>query len=229
MTLGTGAATEPNAKATIVEAPGRPAGAQPERLAVARASISARSTASSRRSSRRASTTRPSWAPAARGWMLYEPFIRRAAGLGKASFEPDPDRYETAHAFCDVLVVGGGPAGLSAALAAGRAGARVILCDDSAGARRRARPRGPDRRAAIRPTGSSRRQSALNGLANVRRMTRTSVYGYYDDNVLGAVETLAPGRTAAAAALAHRRRGASCSRPARSSGRSSFPATTRRA
>ena len=63
--------------------------------------------------------------------MLYEPFIRRAAGLGKASFEPDPDRYETAHAFCDVLVVGGGPAGLSAALAAGRAGARVILCEDS--------------------------------------------------------------------------------------------------
>ena len=69
--------------------------------------------------------------PGRGGWMLYEPFIRRAAGLGKASFEPDPDRYETAHAFCDVLVVGGGPAGLSAALAAGRAGARVILCDDA--------------------------------------------------------------------------------------------------
>jgi sarcosine oxidase subunit alpha len=63
-------------------------------------------------------------------WMLYEPFIRRAAGLGKASFEPDPARYEISHAFCDVLVVGGGPAGMSAALAAGRTAARVILCDD---------------------------------------------------------------------------------------------------
>ena len=59
---------------------------------------------------------------------LYEPVIRRAAGLGRASGEPDPDHYEKAYAFCDVLVIGAGPAGLAAALAAGRAGARVILC-----------------------------------------------------------------------------------------------------
>ena len=68
--------------------------------------------------------------PVRGAWMYYEPFIRRAAGLGKASFEADPDRYETANLFCDVLVVGGGPAGLSAALEAGKAGARVILCED---------------------------------------------------------------------------------------------------
>ncbi|MDB5446901.1 MAG: sarcosine oxidase, alpha subunit family, partial [Phenylobacterium sp.] len=58
---------------------------------------------------------------------VYEPAIRRAAGLGRASGEPDPDAYEHAHAFCDVLVAGAGAAGLMAALAAARAGARVIL------------------------------------------------------------------------------------------------------
>ena len=48
---------------------------------------------------------------------LYEPLIRRAAGLGRAASDEDPDHYEKAIAFCDVLVIGGGPAGLSAALA----------------------------------------------------------------------------------------------------------------
>ena len=62
---------------------------------------------------------------------VYERIIRRAAGLGRAPVETDPDRYERRHAFCDVLVVGGGPAGLSAALAAAEAGARVILCDEN--------------------------------------------------------------------------------------------------
>ena len=53
-------------------------------------------------------------------WMTYERLIRRAAGLGTAPREPDPDRYDKMHAHCDVLVVGGGPAGLAAALVAGR-------------------------------------------------------------------------------------------------------------
>ena len=60
---------------------------------------------------------------------VYEPAIRRAAGLGRAPAQPDPDRYLHRHAHCDVLVVGGGPAGLMAALAAGRSGARVILAE----------------------------------------------------------------------------------------------------
>src|SRR5271165_1320382 len=62
-------------------------------------------------------------------WMFYEPFIRRAAGLGRADHLPDPDRYDSRHAFTDVLVIGAGPAGLAAARAAGRAGCRVMLVE----------------------------------------------------------------------------------------------------
>jgi sarcosine oxidase subunit alpha len=62
-------------------------------------------------------------------WMFYEPFIRRAAGLGRGVHAVDPDRYETRHGYTDVLVVGAGPAGLSAALAAAGTGARVLLVD----------------------------------------------------------------------------------------------------
>jgi sarcosine oxidase, subunit alpha len=66
---------------------------------------------------------RPAWKH------LFEPFIRRAAGLGKAPTEGDADRYEQAYAFCDVLVVGAGVAGLKAAKAAADAGKRVILLE----------------------------------------------------------------------------------------------------
>jgi sarcosine oxidase subunit alpha len=61
---------------------------------------------------------------------IYEPAIRRAAGLGRAPNAPDPDWYTQQFAHCDVLVIGAGPAGLAAAWAAARSGARVILCDE---------------------------------------------------------------------------------------------------
>ena len=63
-------------------------------------------------------------------WETYEKFIRKAAGLGRTSYETDPDLYDKVNQHCDVLVVGGGPAGLAAALTAARSGARVILADE---------------------------------------------------------------------------------------------------
>src|SRR5690606_15480247 len=68
--------------------------------------------------------------PSALWEKFYEPLIRRAAGLGRAAPECDPDHYEKAWAHCDILVAGTGPAGLAAARAAGRSGARVILCEE---------------------------------------------------------------------------------------------------
>jgi sarcosine oxidase subunit alpha len=67
--------------------------------------------------------------PTRGAWMFYEHFIRRAAGLGQGGHQRDPDRYETRHAFADVLVIGAGPAGLAAGLTAARAGARVVIAE----------------------------------------------------------------------------------------------------
>ena len=119
---------------------------------------------------------------------LYEPFIRRAAGLGRASYEADPDGYDKSWAHCDLLVVGAGPAGLAAALSAGRAGARVILADEGT------RPGGTllaeTARIAGEPAPAFARDIAaeLAALPNVRLLTRTTVFGWYDSNVFGAVE-----------------------------------------
>ena len=129
--------------------------------------------------------------PAAFWEKVYEPAIRRAAGLGRASLEADPDTYEKAHAFCDVLVVGGGPAGLAAALAAGRAGARVILCEEDfiLGGRVNG-----DRHEIDGMGGALwARQVAdeLASLPDVRVMTRTTVFGAYDGNTYGALERVA--------------------------------------
>ena len=63
---------------------------------------------------------------------VYEPFVRRSAGLGRATRAGDPDRYEHFYAFVDVLVIGGGVAGLQAARAAGKAGAKVLIMEQTA-------------------------------------------------------------------------------------------------
>jgi sarcosine oxidase subunit alpha len=119
---------------------------------------------------------------------LYEPLIRRAAGLGRVAAAADPDRYEKAFAFCDVLVIGGGPAGLSAALAAGRAGACVILCDEdfAFGGQLLSERRVIGGRASDEWLSAT--IAELRSLPEVRLLPRTTVFGLYDQGTYGAVE-----------------------------------------
>ena len=123
-----------------------------------------------------------------KAWHLYEYFIRRAAGLGRVPEAPDPDRYERIYAHCDVLVVGGGPAGLAAALAAGRAGARVILADEQneLGGALLADNTQIDGKPAMQWVGAT--VAALHKMDNVRLFGRTTAFGYYDHNYLGLLE-----------------------------------------
>lgn len=119
---------------------------------------------------------------------LYEPIIRRAAGLGSLTTEADPDAYDKGFLHCDLLVIGAGPAGLIAALTAGRAGARVILADEDfrMGGRLSAETltignaSGADWAAAT--------VAELASLPNVRLLPRTTVIGTLDHGIYSAVE-----------------------------------------
>ncbi len=118
-------------------------------------------------------------------WMQCEKIIRRAAGMGEASRLPDPDHYEHGHDFCDVLVVGAGPAGLAAAASAARAGLDVLLVEQE--------PEfGGD--LLCRPSADAKSQAKLAALldgaraAGVRMMTRTCAFGLYDCGVAGLLE-----------------------------------------
>lgn len=132
--------------------------------------------------------------PSALWERLYEPVIRRAAGLGRLSGLPDPDTYEVATAHCDVLVVGAGPAGLMAALAAGRAGARVILAESDprlGGALLRERHVVGDRAG---PDWVDGVEAELSALPEVRILRRTTVVGAYDGGTVAALEKVADHR-----------------------------------
>lgn len=127
---------------------------------------------------------------AGRWWKLFEPSIRRAAGFGKAPTSPDPDRYERMNAHCDVLVVGAGPAGLAAALAAARQGCRVTLMDEQS-------EPGGDLLAGDRTINDAPAMDwvaatlkSLAGAPDVRVLTRTTVAGLYDDNFATALESV---------------------------------------
>jgi len=119
---------------------------------------------------------------------LYEPMIRRAAGLGRAAPASDPDHYEKAWAHCDVLIAGSGPTGLAAALAAGRAGARVILCEEdvSLGGRLLSDGGAVDGIAAVEWVAHA--EAELRAMPDVRIMTRTTVTGAYDHGTHAALE-----------------------------------------
>ncbi|MEY4882600.1 MAG: hypothetical protein RIS34_454 [Pseudomonadota bacterium] len=128
--------------------------------------------------------------PHRKAWMFYEHFIRRAAGLGVASQAPDPDRYDWQHDFADVLVVGSGPAGLTAALTAARAGLDVILVEQDFE---------PGGSLLCHPVDSAQAQwlaqtlSALADTGRVRLLTRASAFGLYDGNTMGVIERSPPG------------------------------------
>jgi sarcosine oxidase subunit alpha len=127
---------------------------------------------------------------------LYEPVIRKLAGLGESPTTPDPDHYAAAYAHCEVLVVGAGPAGIAAALAAAADGGRVILIDeqDEIGGGALADP--------AQAPWLDEARAQLVAFTNLRVLPRTTAFGYYHQNFLGAVERLtdhlAPGEATGA-------------------------------
>ena len=126
--------------------------------------------------------------PAAFREKVYEPLIRRAAGLGRAAVAEDPDHYEKAYAHCDVLVIGSGPAGLMAALLAGRSGARVILAEEDFELGGRLLSERHEIDGIPCADWVRGMEDQLIALPQVRIFRRTSVYGVYDGGTYGAVE-----------------------------------------
>ena len=122
---------------------------------------------------------------------IYEPAIRRAAGLGSLSGRHDEGHYEKAFAFCDLLVIGGGPTGLMAALTAARAGADVILADEDSRLGGRLISNGETIDGAPGLDWVASAEAELAALPNVRIMRRTTVTGAYDDGVFAALERVA--------------------------------------
>ena len=122
---------------------------------------------------------------------VYEPVIRNAAGLGVSPSEPDADRYASRFAHVDVLIIGAGPAGLAAALAAGRSGATVTLVDETAeiGGSLLSEP-------SVVIDGAPAWEwlaatlAELAALPNVTVMPRTTAIGYYHQNLLGLAQRL---------------------------------------
>ncbi len=122
---------------------------------------------------------------------VYEPFIRNMAGLGPAPTEVDADVYGSVYGHCDVLIVGSGPAGLAAAIAAAKKDQSVILVDENAelGGSLNSSPS-----VVIdgKPASEWRHKTlkALSKASNVTLMARTTAVGYYHDDFVGLSERL---------------------------------------
>jgi sarcosine oxidase, subunit alpha len=115
---------------------------------------------------------------------VYEPAIRKMAGLGDAPTAEDPDIYASTYAHCDLLIIGAGPAGIDAALGAMDTNKRIVLIDeqDELGGGALADP-------ALWPW-LERSVKALADAPNVTILTRTTAFGFYHDNFIGAVQRL---------------------------------------
>ncbi len=131
------------------------------------------------------------WPPGPRWWLKYEHAIRHAAGLGRVAREPDPDHYDHRYAHCDVLVIGGGPAGLAATCSAARCGARVMLCDENAtfGGDLLGKADAIDGMPAAAWIAARTDELAAN--ADATLLARTTAFGYYDQNLVGLIERVA--------------------------------------
>jgi len=125
------------------------------------------------------------------GWKrIYEPGVRAMAGLGRAPREPDMDRYTQRYAHCDVLVIGAGPAGLAAALAAAESGVRVIICDEQSEFGGSLLAANNDVTIERKPGQNwlAETTAALAGRDNVVLLPRTTAFGYFPHNMLGLAE-----------------------------------------
>lgn len=137
-------------------------------------------------------------------WKFYEHFIRQAAGLGKPPTEPDPDSYEHRAAFCDVLVVGGGYAGLTAALSASAGGERVMLVEQDF-ALGGGLLRDADEVEGLPPQAWVEKTLATLKGRGVRVLQRTTAIGYWDHDLVTLAQKLVePGQTPAESHAAQR-------------------------
>jgi sarcosine oxidase subunit alpha len=123
-----------------------------------------------------------------RGWLAYEHFIRRAAGLGRAPTAPDPELYEKRFDHVDVLIAGAGPAGIAAALAAGRSGARVLLVDEQSEPGGQLLFRSAEIDGVAADDWLARSLAELAAMPEVRVLSRSTVAGYYDHNFVTILE-----------------------------------------
>ena len=121
-------------------------------------------------------------------WPMFERIIRSSAGFGIAPKLPDPDHYEHHNAHCDVLIAGAGPAGLAAAVAAGRSGARVTIADEQSEFGGMLLSSTEEIAGKPAATWLVETQRELESLANVTMLPRATVFGYYDHNFLAIAE-----------------------------------------